>query len=329
MKLWYNQKEKTLKLKLEAPEEVFVLAHFISPGALVTAESIRSKEIVRDGRKIKVGKEKIRLTIEAEKTEIKEDSLKILGKIIESSKEVSGYHSITLSPGSEAVIKKEWKDWEIEKLRKFAKPQEKVLACVLDEKEAYIYTIGDKIEERGRVFSNISKAAEQPLKGKYFSEIAELLKGWEGKIIVAGPGFVKEEFFKYLKEHGISEDRIFLDAVSHTGIVGVKELMNRGTLERVLKESRIAEESREVERVFEEVAKDGLVVYGEEDVKKAIELGALEKLLISTKLVSKYRELVDEAEKTRAKIMFISDSHPEGERFYHFCGIAGFLRFRI
>ncbi|HIQ49749.1 MAG TPA: mRNA surveillance protein pelota [Nanoarchaeota archaeon] len=329
--MWYNVKEKAVKLRIEAPEEIFFIKHFITPHSYVTAETIRSKEIIRDGRKIKVGKEKIKLTIEVEKIEIKENGLKILGKIVESSKETKGYHSLVLSVGSEAIIKKDWKNWEIEKLRKLIRPCEKVLVCVMDEKEAEIFIIGDVIEEKGKIYSGFFKAHDSSLKTRFFSEISKAIKDWEGKIILAGPGFAKEEFFKYLKENlsEIKSRKVFVDSISHTGMAGVNELLKRGTLKRILKETRISEEAKEIEKFFEEIAKEGLAVYGAQEVKKAIELGALEKLLISTKLIEKYKELLDQAEKIGAKIMLISDSHPEGERFYHFCGIGGFLRFRM
>lgn len=329
MKVWYNSKENAVKLKIETPEEVFFISHFIMPGIFVTAETFRSKEILRDGKKVKVGKEKIKVTIEVEKIEVKENALKLLGRIVASSKEVSGYHSLILEPGKEMVIKKEWKNWEIEKLKKFAKPSEKVLACIMDEREAEIFIIGDKIERKASIYSGFFKAQENALKTKYFSEIFEKIKAWKGKIILAGPGFAKEEFFKYLEEKGFDKKRVFIDSIAHVGIAGVKELLNCGTLEKVFKTSRISQEAKEVKRLFEEIAKDGLVVYGEEEVKKALYSGALEKILVSTKLMRKYYELINEAEKMGTKIMFISDLHPEGERFYNFCGIAGFLRFKI
>ena len=327
--MWYNIKENAVKLRIESPEEIFFIRHFITPHSYVTAETIRSKEIIRDGKKIKVGKERIKLTIEVEKTEIKENGLKILGRIVESSKETKGYHSLVLSVGSEALIKKEWKKWEIEKLRKLIKPCEKVLACIMDEREAEIFIIGDVIEEKGKIYSGFFKAHDSSLRTKFFSEILKAIKDWEGKIILAGPGFAKEELFRYLKDSEIGTKNIFVDSVSHTGMAGINELLKRGTLERILRETRISEEAKEIEKFFEEIAKDGLAVYGEKEVRKALQLGVLEKLLISTRLIDKYKELLDEAEKTGVKIMLISDSHPEGERFYHFCGIGGFLRFRM
>ncbi len=329
MKIFYDPKNQKVRVKIETPEDLIHLKRFITQNSFVTAETMRSKEIIRGGEKIKVGKEKMRITVEVEKIEVKENSLKVLGKIIEATREVSGYHSLELKPGVTAEIRKHWKKWEIEKLKKLAKPVEKVLACVMDERETWIYIIGDRIEEKARIHSPASKFSDTSLKTKYFSEIFETIKNWEGKIVIAGPGFAKEDFFNYLKEKGFDMKRVFIDSVSHTGISGVNELLKRRTLDKIIKETRISEEVETIEKFFEEIAKNGLVVYGEEEVKKALELGALEKLLISIKLMEKYKEIIDKAEEMKTEIMLISDSHPSGEKFYHFCGIGGFLRYRI
>ncbi len=329
VKVFYNEKEKKAKIKVENPEELLVLKMFIRKGDFVTADTVRSREIIRDGKKIKVGKEKIRVTIEVEKIEQKENTLKLLGKIIESSKEASGYHSILVSPGSEIIVQKNWKRWEIEKLRKFSRPAEKVLACIMDEREAWIYIIGDKIEEKARVYSPHTKFSDESLKGKFFSEIFDVIKEWDGKIVLAGPGFAKEEFKKFLEEKGIEKARIFVDSVSHVGSAGLSELLKRKTLEKIAKESRISKEAEVVEKFFEEIAKNGNVVYGESETIKALEIGAVETILVSTVLVEKYLHVLELAEKMHSKIFLISNSHPAGERFYHFCGIGAFLRFKI
>ncbi len=332
MKAWYNAKTGEMKILVEAPEDLIHLERFVEKGCIVTGTTLRSKEIIRGGERVKVGKERIMVSIEVEKIELKENSLKLLGRIVEASKEASGYHSLEVKCGDTVRIKKEWKPWEIERIKALAKPREKILACVLDERECCIYAIGERVEELGRVErSGAGKESgeSEALKLKYFAEIYERIKDWRGKIIIAGPGFAKEEFAKYLEERGFERGSLFLDSVSHVGRPGVSELLRRKTMERVLKASRITEESETVEKFFEALAREEPVVYGEEEVRKALESFALEKLLVSDKLLKKYRELIDLAEESGAEVMLVSSSHPAGERFYHFCGIAGFLRFRV
>jgi protein pelota len=330
VKVHYDAKTKAAKIRIESVEDVIVLKQFISPGSIAISETLRSKEIIRDGKKVKVGKEKIKVAIAVEKVELKDNALRVLGKIVEASKEAKGYHSLELKPGSFVIIQKDWKNWEIEKLRKFSKPAEKILVCVMDEREADIFIVGDRIEEIAKVYRSGGKDFKEAdsLKAKYFSDIFSAMKNWEGNIIICGPGFAKDEFAKFLKEK-IDESKIFVDSVAHVGIVGLHELLKRKTIEKVVKTSRISEETAIVEKFFEEIAKDGLVAYGEEETRKALETGAVEILLVSLRYLEKYQELLDYAEKLRARIFIISNNHPAGEKFLHFCGIGAFLRFRI
>ncbi len=327
MKAWYNPKEKVMKLEIESLEDLILLENFIEKGVKVKGVSIRSKEVIRDGKKVKVGKEKIIVKIEAEKIELKEGSLKVLGKIVEASKEVSGYHSLEIKPGDVIFVEKNWKNWEIEKLRKARTSKEKVLVIILDEKDCEIFVVGERIEEKGEIVrQGMKREVDESMKMKYFSEIFDTVKDWNGKIIVAGPGFAKEELKNFFEEKGL---KVFVDSVSHTGKPGLLELIKRKTVERVLRESRISEETEIVEKFFEEIAREGNVVYGKEEVKRALESYALEKLLISDKLMREEKELIDMAEESGAEIVIISASHPAGEKFYHFGGIGGFTRFKV
>ncbi len=326
MKAWYNQKEREMKILIEDPEDLIYLEQFLEKGSFVKGVTFRSKEIIRDGKKVKVGKERIVVTVEAEKVELKENSLRVLGKIVDASKEVSGYHSLEIKPGDTIFVKKDWKNWEIEKLRKLRKVKEPVLVVIMDERDCSVFVIGDRVEEKGEIRrSGGKREIDESVKVKYFSEIFEVIKDWDRKIIVAGPGFAKEEFRSFLREKGIN---VVLDSVSHTGKNGLEELIRRGTIGRVLDENRIEMETEIVERFFEEISKDGLVVYGEDEVKKAVESFALEKLLISDVLIREKKYLIDLAEESGAEIIIISSKHPAGEKFYHFGGLGGFLRFK-
>jgi stalled ribosome rescue protein Dom34 len=105
-----------------------------------------------------------------------------------------------------------------------------------------------------------------------------------------------------------------------------------------MKGSRVQEETMLIQSFFEHVSKDdGLAVYGTGEVKKAVDFGAVETLLVSDTLISRYREkgnfseldqLMKDAEKNKARIRIISDEHEAGERFSKM-EIAALLRFKI
>ena len=148
-------------------------------------------------------------------------------------------------------------------------------------------------------------------------------------IIIGGPGPLKEEFAEgdflpyYLKQKIIAVvDTAYADEY------GLKELVERA--KDVLEKEEIMHEKKLLNRFFYLLAKNpDMVVYGEEDVKKALEMGAIETLLVSEDYDhEKLKEILDLAEQYGTKVEIISTDTPEGEQFKNF-KIAGILRYKI
>ncbi|NIO21054.1 MAG: mRNA surveillance protein Pelota, partial [Candidatus Aenigmarchaeota archaeon] len=98
---------------------------------------------------------------------------------------------------------------------------------------------------------------------------------------------------------------------------------------RILKDTRIARETELVEKLLQEINKDGLAVYGKKETMKAVEYGAIETLLVSEESIPDFEEIMDKVEKQGGNIRIISSDHESGEKFLNLGGIAGFLRFKI
>jgi len=109
----------------------------------------------------------------------------------------------------------------------------------------------------------------------------ELLLKHELKgLIIGGPGPVKDKFAKgkYLN-YMIANKLLGVKDTGYTGEFGLRELVERA--EDLLKDSVIAREKAVMNRFFAELEKNGLVTYGLNEVKQAIEAGAVETLLMS------------------------------------------------
>jgi|GEM_PF-6527772 len=328
MRVLVDRKKKNVRIKVDRFEELEELKDYIEKGSVVSGYTLRNRFIVRDGRKVKCGKERVRVSIVVEKVELTESGLKLLGEIIDSSNESKGYHSILLREGEEITVSKEWEEWEIDELRKLEKASDiSFIACILDEREATVFRIGRKVEEIATIFNNTSKSVERSILESYIKDVARFLERFEEPILVCGPGFAREKLYKELRRR---EKDVFLDRVSSTGICGLRELFKRCSI-RVLQERvRVREEVEEIEKFFERLARgDELVVYGKEEVVRAIEMCAVDKLLISSRLVREFKDYISMCRKCGGKVSIISTSHEEGVRFFLFCGIAAYLRFRI
>ena len=112
-----------------------------------------------------------------------------------------------------------------------------------------------------------------------FLEIPDL-KG----IVVGGPSLAKDNFVRGDFIDFRLRDKIMGTVdTGYTGEQGIRELMEKST--ELLKDVRYLEEKKLVQTFLSELGKDtGLVAYGQKEVLKAMELGAVKTLLISEEL---------------------------------------------
>jgi len=327
MKSKFNIKQKTGTVTPESADDLYILNNILKVGDIVKGKTTRSVELQRGEQKVKVGRKTVTLSIVAEKIELT-DKLRVNGKIVDGPEDVEhAHHSLDIKIGSTITIIKHWKVWEINKIKEASIKPEPVTIVILDEWEADIYQVTDRKKHIANIRSpGLGKQTGESKKPEYYKKIISDLKKREGKIIIAGPGFAKEEIVALLKENKITA---IMDSVSHNGEVGLRELFKRGTLEKIRINSRISEETQIVEKLFTEIAKEGLSTYGLEETKIALESGAVETLLVSDKKIREVEELLDKAEKMKTNIMIISSDHDAGEKLFGLGGIASLLRYRI
>jgi protein pelota len=180
--------------------------------------------------------------------------------------------------------------------------------------------------------------------GEFFSEVATALRSQLeqnqiGLVIIAGPGFVREHFKEYLSTTGIKGlPPIIVESTNSIGIPGAKEILYRGVISSTLSELKIETETKLVEDFIAHVAKgDGLAAYGDKEVERAAQYGAIQNLLITDKKLREgtdeqrrwIDQLIHDSEKTRAAFNVVSTEHPAGDQLQHLGGIAAILRFKV
>ncbi|MFH0957045.1 MAG: peptide chain release factor aRF-1 [Candidatus Aenigmatarchaeota archaeon] len=126
----------------------------------------------------------------------------------------------------------------------------------------------------GLLNDHLKKAGQ--LATAYFRDMKDL-RG----IIIGGPGPIKDMFYK--EDHlptDIKAKVLGVVDTSYTELFGLQETVVRA--EDILAEASITRERKLLERFFGELAKDsGLAVYGVRETVNALEMGAVEILLIS------------------------------------------------
>ncbi len=107
-------------------------------------------------------------------------------------------------------------------------------------------------------------------------------------VLVGGPGPTKREFVNanYL-DYRIKNKIIGIYDTGYTDEYGLRELVNAASDD--IEELEIIRDKKLMKRFLNEIRKDsGLAIYGEEEVRKALEAGAVDTLLISDAL-NKYK----------------------------------------
>ena len=112
---------------------------------------------------------------------------------------------------------------------------------------------------------------------------------------------------------------------------GINELMKKGLGSDLLRNSRMGIEMEAVEKLMEQIAKDGLATYGTEEVRNAALAGAVETLLIvDSKLRDgDYDDMIRSTESQKGSVIVVSEQHDAGKELNSLGGFAAILRYKL
>lgn len=147
-------------------------------------------------------------------------------------------------------------------------------------------------------------------------------------IILGGPGPAKEKFKKHLPEP-IKEKIIAIESTSYTGEQGLEELVERS--QNLLAKERVARERKLAQKFFSVLRKDPqMAVYGKEEVKRALKLGAVDLLLVSEEADEDIsEEFIEKVDREGGKWELISSDTRIGDRIENLGSYVAVLRFPI
>lgn len=338
-----NPSDGSVSLQIENDDDIWHLFNIMEEGDLVVASTVRREEKAAD--KIRAERaEKRRMTLGIRVTKLSfsdmDMRLKVLGVIEEGPQDVGQHHTLMLEVGDRLKIVKEWKMTQLERVDRAVSDSKKpVIAFVsLDNDEASVAVMRQyglkelasiKSGRSGKMFGDGGSS------GDYHAEILDKLRNSIAPgtpLVLLGPGFEKETLAARGKE---KEPEIFAKTfvyhTGHGGMQGINELLKKGMGADILRESRVGTEMEAVERLKEEIGKDGLATYGPNEVGDAAKAGAVETLLVSDVLL---REgdldwLVKEVENQRGNVVVVSTHHDAGTELASIGGLAAILRYKI
>jgi protein pelota len=325
-----------IRLFPESIDDLWHLRHLISPGDLVFATTFRSVEAATDKiRPEKVEKRPVRLGVRVERIEFSEHGIRLrLTGVIEHGADTGAHHTINVETGFEISVIRQWRPIDLERVERAVKASVYGVIHILtiEEGEAELFRLRQYGPESViTITAGSGKGAETDTRTLFFDQLLTTLRNITGPLIIAGPGFVKDDFVKYAKNHtcpGI--DRAVVVETRRIGRGAVQEVVGRGALEKLMDDIQLAREVKMMDEVLLRIAQDGAVAYGIREVGDAIGYGAVEQVLIADTLLKDGRvmRLIEDAEGMRATIIVLSSAFEPGERLVALGGIAALLRYK-
>ncbi|MBI5159405.1 mRNA surveillance protein pelota [Candidatus Micrarchaeota archaeon] len=340
----FDWKAGELKAVAENSEDLWHLERVMEIGDEVESKSFRRFK-TSEGE---AGEKKpVTIRLRAEKIEFSEhaNKLRVTGPIKSGNPEefvqIGSYHTIDVELNFPVKIIKHWKQWQVDRLKQAQKETKrpKLEIIVLDEEKAVFARLKAKgVDFAFEIKNNAGGKGDEKKEEKtksYFGEIMKKIsEGSTGRIVIAGPGFTKDNLRKFIAERQPElVKKIIFESCSNAEESGVYELLKRGVLAKAVQDERVAREFELIEKLMAEIGREsGLAVYGVDEVRKASEYKAIGELLVLDEALRKHgqvEKLLEENEANKAKIIIFSSENDAGKQLAGLGGIAGILRFKM
>ncbi|MFA5106022.1 MAG: mRNA surveillance protein pelota [Candidatus Micrarchaeia archaeon] len=342
-----KQDKKTGEAKLlpQTTEDLWHIERILSPGDKIVSKTWRRFKV--PGSDEAGEKKLVTMELEVEKCEFSAyvNRLRITGKIISGTPvefvQAGSYHTIDVEAGFPvSVIKTGWKQHQVDRIAQAVRDTKKpkVAICVLDESRAvFAHVRGFGITVDYELEANMSKRDDDfdAKEKQFFADIAKKLESLETeKIIVAGPGFAKDNVKKYISQKNPALlKRLVFDSVSNATKSGVIELLKKGAISKIVQSEQIEQELMLVEKLKENIGRDtGLVAWGVKQVEQAVGYKAAEHVLVLDELLrtnKQVEDITESAYKRKTKVTVFSATSEGGAELAAFGGFACFLKFKI
>jgi protein pelota len=355
--LKYDKKRGMMRVVPSNLDDLWELYNVVRKGDHITGRSSRLVKVEADAaRPTKGHRETMSLELEVEQVSFQKfnNRLRVSG-IITNAPEKYGlkgsHHTFNIALNKPLTIQKaEWPQYDLTRMERARRQDMHPLIVVsLDDERGCVALlrhqgIDVKVELAARLPGKREAAKRRASVASYFTALLKaLILTWTTQhslIAVIGPGFLKENFQKFVKERqpDLARDIGVVRSVSNGGVAGIKEAMRSGVLDTVAQKLRVIEETQIVEKFLARLgAQRRNISYGMNNVIKAIGYGSVELLLITDIML---REIDDEerkaleqairtVEKMRGQVMIIHAEHEAGTKLQSLGGVAAFLRYPV
>lgn len=302
-----DTKEGIIEVVPETLDDLWHLSHIVEVGDNASSKTTRRiQDNTGDKLRSDRGVKKtfyLGLDIENITFHLFTGKLRLTGVITKGPEDLiplGSHHTLEVKLNTPITIRKErWPKWAINRLNQAIEASKKLSAIivVLEDDTATLGLMRQfGIEYYGPIKGHVSgKRIVDKNRQKniiqFYEKVVESIVKFDSiqNIVIAGPGFVKNDFYDYLKEkHNDLAKISIVEATGSGGRVGISEVLKKGTVEKLTSENRVAIEMGAINKLLEQIGRNSSkIAYGIREVKNAINLGAVGELLIlDTKVAS-------------------------------------------
>lgn len=354
-----------VKMVAEEGEDLWHAYNLVREGDRVEATTFRKvQKDVGAGSESERVKLKLMIAVEAVEYDAEGQQIRLKGRNLTENEHVKlgAYHTIELELQRPfALYKDVWDSVDAERVRTACDPAASADLAVLliTEGLAHLCLVGStctltraKVEaniprKRGAAAAGYDKAMESFYE-KLFAAIVRHVD-WDivRCLVIAGPGFAKEQFREYLDKEAqrrevrtllLNRSKILLAPASSAYKHSIKEVLAGGVVAGQIKDTKAAKEVQALADFMTMLGQDSSrAFYGPGHVHAAHEMGAIQSLLITDSLfrttdVAKRKKcvaLVDGVAAGGGAVHVFSGMHASGEQLNQLSGIAAILRFPL
>ena len=340
---------EAVSLVPESLDDLWHLTYIIEPGDLVAGDTHRRIQRTEDNMRDTGGeREHMHVTLAVEDVEFHKFSnrLRVGGTIEACSREdqLGLHHTLNVEEHDTIEIEKHWQPDQRERIEEAEAEtdQPTVAIATVAEGEAHVHTVAQYgVDEYVSLTNTTGKGEFTGGREELFEELAAALGHLDADaVILAGPGFTKQDALEHIETNPKVTDSVTVVDTSAVGGRGVHEVLKRGAVADVRRETRIAEESAAIDELTERMADDGAAAYGIDAVAEATDYGAVDTLLILDERLRQERagdgdwevdanDLIQQVENQGGDITVFSHEFDPGRQLRNLGGIAALLRYPI
>ncbi len=277
--------------------------------------------------------------------------LRVHGTISEAPESVpkGAHHTLSFVLNKPiTIVKDDWEKHHLARLKRASQTSERPIMIVVVDDEGYAiattkqYGVEILAEERVRLPGKLEAEKRTGAVREHFMRIlASLRVVWKGSpIAIIGVGFLKGDFADFVKSEAsdVAKSVVDVKGVNNSGVAGINEALRSGILIKAARQLRVVEEVSVVGEILRRLGKsEPAVAYGYDNVWKAAELGAVEKLVLADGTLREgsdekrltLESLMKSVEEKRGSVMIISTEHEAGAELTSLGGVAALLRFPL